>query len=347
MSKEILEQSLRFLTRKPGLEDEGAELVFHCGEPLSVPIEFYKSTFDFLEKLNTTAQPIQVRFSTNGTLIDQEWCDLIKERGYIKMRVSIDGPQWLHDLHRVDRRGTSTFYKVKRGIDLLVSNGIAFDVLCVLTKRALEASGELWSFFKGIGARGVGFCVEEVLGEHHESSLQVESAANDVRNFFRKWLQLRNTEAPNLYVRELDEFLHSIPRLQQYNDTMSRADNLPLGLITIGWDGSICLFSPELLNATSPRYGDFVMGNVTTHSMEDILLSPKFHMVYEDIREGIQLCKRSCKYFPLCGGGYPIAKLLEHGTFRSSETLTCRLRVQAISDVVLEHLQENNTMTAR
>ena len=86
------------------------------------------------------------------------------------------------------------------------------------------------------------------------------------------------------------------------------------------------------------------MGNVATHSMEDILESAKFRAVYGDIMEGIQRCKDECRYFHTCGGGFPAAKLYEHGTFRSAETLSCRLRVQALFDVVLEHLQKKNAM---
>lgn len=339
MSNETLEKSLRFLMHeKPGLLDPEASLVFHCGEPLSVPIDFYRFAFDSLEKMNPHPSPIPVRFSTNGTLINQEWCDLIKQRGYVKMRVSIDGPQWLHDSNRITRQERGTFEQVMRGINLFRSNGIPFDALCVLTRQALQVPEELWEFFRGLGAKGVGFCVEEILGEHKNSSLQFDAAYEQMRVFFRKWLHLRNKEAPELYVRELDELLDLIPNQDGLEGFRMRTDNIPFSLVTISWDGNICLFSPELLNVTSPDYGDFVFGNVSTHTIEDILNSSKFHAVYGDILSGVLQCKRDCQYFRRCGGGFPVSKLLENGTFRSSETLTCRMRVQAIMDVVLEFM---------
>lgn len=342
MSNEVLEKSLRFLMREnPGLLDQDANLIFHCGEPLAVPIDYYRLTFDLLEQMNPGPSAIPVRFSTNGTLIDQEWCDLINERGYVKMRVSIDGPQWLHDSNRVTRNQRGTFNEVMRGINLLRSNGIPFDVLCVLTRRALEVPEELWEFLSGIGAKGVGFCIEEVLGEHKISSLEFAASCEQVRHFFRTWLTLRNKEAPNLYVRELDQLLEWIPTMHQYKASYVRSDNVPFSLITIAWNGDICLFSPELLNATSPYYGNFVFGNVATHTVDDILASQKFQAACRQIYQGVRQCGRECKYFPICGGGFPVSKLLENGTFWSTETLTCRLRVQAIADVVLEYLDSN------
>jgi uncharacterized protein len=339
MDNEVVEKSLGFLMREnPGLLDENANLMFHCGEPLAVPWDYYRYTFDLLEKMNPGRSPIPVRFSTNGTLIDQEWCDIVNSHGYIKMAVSIDGPQWLHDLNRVSRQQKGTFRQVMCGIDVLRSNGIPFDALCVLTRQAIEVPEELWEFFCNLGARSVGFCVEEVVGEHKHSSLEFASSCDRLRVFFRTWLQLRDRQAPQFYVRELDQLLELIPKRKDKNGFFMRSENLPFRLVTISWDGNICLFSPELLNETSPYYGDFVFGNVATDSVEDILTSEKFQTVYRHILRGAVQCYLQCQYFQACGGGYPVSKLLENGTFASTETLTCRLRVQAIADVVLEHL---------
>jgi uncharacterized protein len=337
MDQGTFQAAARFLLRRPGLLDEGASLVWHCGEPLSIPISFYRAAFEFLDSQNPGPSPIAVSFSTNATLIDQEWCDLIRSRGNIRMRVSIDGPQWLHDSTRVDRAGKGTFERVMRGINLLRVNGIPFDVLCVISKRSLDAPEELWRFFRGIDAKGVGFCVEEVLGENHISTLQIAESAERVRRFFDVWFQLREAEAPEYYVRELDQI---IEMLERRDDEFVRSDNLPLNIITIAWDGSVCLFSPELLELKHIHYGDFILGNVATDCMESILESEKFHSVYSAILDGVGQCRRECKaYYRVCGGGFPVSKLIENGKFQSSETLTCRLRVKAITDAVVRRMR--------
>ena len=339
MSSEVLEQTLRFLMRgKPGLLDRGSQMLFHCGEPLAVPVAFYREAFEMLARLEPPETPVRVGFSTNATLVSQEWCDLIAARGNVRVRVSMDGPAWLHDGQRVDRAGKGTFTRVMKGLERLRANHIPFDILCVVTQRTLGAAEELWHFFQSIGARSVGFCIEEVLGKNQVSSLQHAKAADQLREFFDVWLKLREREAPRFYVRELDEIIDLVSRPRR--TPLIRTDNLPLSLITVRWDGAITLFSPELQDVHDPHYGDFIFGNVATDSMESLLASEKFRRVYDDIDSGVNQCRRECKYYRACGGGYPVSKLIENGRFDSTETLSCRLKVKAIADVVLEHLAE-------
>lgn len=343
MGLDTLQHAIRFLMRKPGLLDKGSQMVFHCGEPLAVPIDFYRTAFRLTDEANTGSRPIPICFSTNATLISDEWCRLIAQRGHVRMRVSIDGPRWLHDGQRVDRGGRGTFDRVTAGIQRLRDHGQPFDVLCVVTERSLPAAEEMWYFFREIGARSVGFCIEEVLGQHDASSLQFGDATEKIKRFFETWLDLREREDPGYYLRDPDDILRLIERPR--HKPFVRTDNRPLSLITIAADGGITLFSPELQGVQHPRYGDFVFGNVATDSMESLVASEKFRTVFGDIAAGVQQCQRECKYYRACGGGFPVSKLIENGTFRSTETLTCRLRIKSVADVVLEQLQRRRTRT--
>jgi len=54
-----------------------------------------------------------------------------------------------------------------------------------------------------------------------------------------------------------------------------------------------------------------------------------------EINEGVEMCRASCEYFAVCGGGTPANKMFENGTFASSETLHCRLTKKRITDFML------------
>jgi uncharacterized protein len=50
----------------------------------------------------------------------------------------------------------------------------------------------------------------------------------------------------------------------------------------------------------------------------------------------VALCRQHCQYFSVCGGGEPVNKLSENGTFVSTETTYCRLTRMRLTDLVLD-----------
>jgi uncharacterized protein len=58
-----------------------------------------------------------------------------------------------------------------------------------------------------------------------------------------------------------------------------------------------------------------------------------------DIGAGVEMCRERCEYFSVCGGGEPVNKLAENGTFASTETAYCRLTKMRATDLVLDALE--------
>jgi uncharacterized protein len=58
----------------------------------------------------------------------------------------------------------------------------------------------------------------------------------------------------------------------------------------------------------------------------------------DDIGTGIAMCRDSCDYFSICGGGEPVNKLAENGSFASTETTYCRMTKMRATDLVLDAL---------
>jgi len=59
----------------------------------------------------------------------------------------------------------------------------------------------------------------------------------------------------------------------------------------------------------------------------------------EDIETGVAMCRERCEYFSVCGGGEPVNKLAENGTFASTETTYCRMTKMRGTDLVLDALE--------
>ena len=54
----------------------------------------------------------------------------------------------------------------------------------------------------------------------------------------------------------------------------------------------------------------------------------------QEIAFGVDACRSGCRYFAVCGGGAPVNKMSENGSFKSAETVFCRLSVQSAADAL-------------
>ena len=100
--------------------------------------------------------------------------------------------------------------------------------------------------------------------------------------------------------------------------------------------GNVSSFSPELLGLKNAAYGDFILGNINTDSLQQMRASPVMAAMTRDIRAGVEQCARNCEYFSVCGGGAPVNKLFENGTFASDRTKFCSLTQMTPVDLIID-----------
>ncbi len=314
-------------------------LCWHAGEPLTVDKNFYREAIAIANKKNNTKYTIRNNVQTNATLINQEWCDFFKELDF-RVSVSIDGPEFINDKNRVNRKGVGTFNKVIEGINHLKRNGIEFSVISVLTDFTLDYADEFYSFFKTLNPTSVGLNVEEVENYNTKSSLfNSENVLSRYKKFLSTLFQLYyNDNEVDFYFREfaqLEKFVFSKDKFM----TGFGQQTTPYKIISIDVNGNFSTFSPELLNAKSNELKDFTFGNVFTDNFLEALQTTKFKSVYSDILNGIKKCKNECDYFTVCGGGTPSNKYSENGSFDSTVTNHCKFKFQGVFDVFFNKIE--------
>jgi len=86
-------------------------------------------------------------------------------------------------------------------------------------------------------------------------------------------------------------------------------------------------------------YQDFLLGNINRDALVDLPHRPNFARMLADIESGVEMCRERCEYFSVCGGGEPVNKLAENGSFASSETTYCRLIKMRGTDLILNALE--------
>ena len=326
-----------------GLVGPPFTLLWHAGEPLAVPIKWYQQAFEIIDRFPGARETVQHTVQSNGTLINQNWCDFIRRR-QVEIGLSIDGPAFIHDAHRKTRKGDGTHAKAMRGAELLRENGISFGVVAVISDISLDYPDEIYDFFAGMGIEGVGFNIEEVEGVNETSSFDGrEKAEVRVRSFLRRVYERNKADGFPLQIREfenarqniLDPALNRAPGGRYYN---LEAD--PLGMVSVDCFGNFSTFSPELLGQATEKYGSFNFGNLNRDSLFDATENEQFRQVLADIERGNRICAQTCPFWEHCGGASPSNKYFENGTFASGETRHCRCMIQMPMEIVLEDLEE-------
>ena len=317
-------------------------VVWHAGEPLTAPLAFYERAIEVAATLAPAGCRVVHHIQTNGIGIDQAWCELVK-RHAIRIGVSIDGPAFVHDAHRRTRGGRGTHALTMKGVRRLRENGISFHAIAVVTEVSLAHAAEIVEFFLGEQIFDVGFNIEELEGMHRCSTLAGADAEARYRAFLREVFVL-SKRAPGLRVREFEHARNAIegpPGPVASTTSFANPQVAPLAIVSVDCDGNFSTFSPELIGQPTPEFDGFRFGNVRDAGFDAMSRHATFRRVEAEVAAGVEACRRSCQYFDLCGGGAPANKLAEHGTFAATETMYCRLAVQAPLDLVLEDLERS------
>ena len=338
MSLEVVDTTLSKLAGA-GQLGQPLTVVWHAGEPTVVARDWYAQAFERVSR-HTAGQAVQHHFQTNAVLVDDDWCRFFLDHG-VRVGVSIDGPAFLHDAHRRGRDGRGTHDRVMRGVARLRAAGVPFHAICVLTRESLQHPDAVFDFFAALGARAVGFNVEEAEAVHAASSLQGEGVEAAFRAFFARIVQRWRDAGETPVLREVESVKARL-RAPDYGQRTGETQNQPGGILNVAWDGGFSTWSPELLGTRHPRWGHFVMGNVLHDPLPPSLTRPPWSGVAAEIEAGVKRCRESCRYFDLCLGGAPSNKLGEHGRFDVTETMHCRLSQQVVTDVVLAMLADKH-----
>jgi uncharacterized protein len=340
-NKHVLEQSTvtRLFTElfASGWTAPQLTVIWHAGEPLVVPPAFYREAFATIERLRPPNVEVRHAFQTNGMLIDAEWCALFRD-WKVGVGVSLDGPRELHDANRKTRSGAGTFDKTIAGIRMLQAEQLAFHVISVLSAKSLDDPDALLAFYVSEGIDHVCFNVEESEGSHvsdlFDSADGGEALHRRYADFLRRFWQAARDGGQVKFLREIDL---AIPRVFRPSEASARnVQTDPLAMLNVDSHGNVSSFSPELLGLKNEAYGDYLLGNINTQSLAGIYQACLDSALHRDIQAGVAACSATCEYFSVCGGGAPVNKLFENGSFASTKTSYCTLTQIVPTDLILE-----------
>jgi uncharacterized protein len=315
--------------------------VWHAGEPLVLGVDYYDQAIEHIARIVPPEITVHHSFQTNGILIDGAWCDFFNWRK-IRLGLSIDGPEEIHDRYRKTRNGSGTHHRVTRAVNLLNKTNTDYYVISVLTDDSIQQADRLFHYFNELGSGYICFNIEEIEGCNHSSRVLEHDRYSSYMEFLSRFQYLRREHRSTFRVREIDSAMSAVMNLREGHEGkgIRHQENTPFKILNIDVNGNFSTFSPELLGMSSDRYGDMRLGNLFKTSIAECLQSPHYQRIAKAISDGVQLCSYECDYFELCGGGPPSNKLAENQRFDSSETEFCRLQKKACVDFALSELEQ-------
>ncbi len=153
MTDETLEAYIRQYIEQQHVPE--ISFAWQGGEPTLMGVNFFRKVVE-LQKKHANGKVISNALQTNGTLLDDEWCEFLAANRFL-IGLSIDGPAHLHDAYRVDKKQRPTFDRVVDGLKFLKKHSVEFNTLTVVNRLNSRQPLEVYRFLKEIGSGFIQF----------------------------------------------------------------------------------------------------------------------------------------------------------------------------------------------
>lgn len=275
---------------------------WHGGEPLLAGKAFFRKAIE-LEQRYGDGRTIENSLQTNGLLIDDEWCEILRDGGFL-VGVSIDGPQHIHDAHRIDAGGAGTFERVVRGIERLYRNRVEYNTLTTINRHSEGHGAEVYRFLRGISAFMQFLPVAELLCDGRIASPDNEQApiapwSVSPRGFgefmcdvFDEWVK---ADVGRRYVQLFDATLALMVGVQP--SVCSLCETCGSGL-TVEHNGDVYACDHFV-------YPEYLIGNIDRDRLSDLAYCDKQFEFGVAKRALLPRDCRHCRHYRLCHGECP------------------------------------------
>jgi len=145
MSDETLELFIRQYIE--GVTGNQVVFSWQGGEPTLRGLDFFRKVVALEQKHAKPWQKIENDLQTNGTLLNDEWCEFLKANRFL-VGISIDGPRDIHDQCRIAKNGGPTFDKVMAAINLLKRHQVPFNTLTCINRYNARRPLDVYRFLR-------------------------------------------------------------------------------------------------------------------------------------------------------------------------------------------------------
>jgi uncharacterized protein len=280
------------------------------GEPTLLGVDYFRLVVE-LENKHANGKKIENTLQTNGTLLDDRWCEFLAEYRFL-VGLSIDGPGELHDCYRVGKGGQPTSQRVLRGIGFLKKHGVEFNTLTVVHQENSLHPLEVYHFLKAAGSGFMQFIpVVERAAEHpHPEGLVLISADYQGKARVSDW-SVEPTQYGKFLCAIFDEWVRN-----DVGKYFVQIFDVSLE-IWLGWEPSLCVFkrtcgqalalehNGDLYSCDHFVYPENKLGNIMEQPLGSLVASPQQSKFGGDKRDRLPQYCRTCDVRFACNGECP------------------------------------------
>ncbi len=291
MDQETAESVIRKVLAR---EKDGCTFAFQGGEPTLAGLDFYRHWLQTEEKYNVKGIPVFHALQTNGSLLDQAWCEFLARHHFL-VGLSVDGIKATHDAFRKGAKGEDTYFRTLEAAEHLKQAGVEFNVLTVVNSRTAPKIRRIYEQYRKLGFVWQQYiaCLDPV-GEkqgRQEYSLTPKAYGQFLIDLFELWeIDVRRGEQP--YIRQFDNYVGIL--LGQEPESCEQRGYCSRQTV-IESDGSVYPCDFYVMD-------QYRLGTLATEEWEAIESRRKELRFSERSLDHAETC-RNCEYFRLCRGG--------------------------------------------
>lgn len=293
---------------------------WHGGEPLLAGKEFFRKAVA-LQQRYAEGKTVENSIQTNGLLVDDEWCQIFRDNNFL-VGVSIDGPEHIHDAHRVDAGGNPTFARVMKGIERLYRNRVEYNTLTTVNIHSEGRGAEVYKFLRQISVFMQFLPVAELLCDGRVQSPENEGAdvapwsvsakgfGQFMCDIFDIWVK---NDVGRRYVQLFDATLALMVGVQP--SVCSLCETCGSGL-TVEHNGDVYCCDHFV-------YPQYKIGNIHTDRLADLAYCDRQFEFGVAKRALLPRECRHCKFYNLCHGECPKHRFIADNTGEYGKNYLC------------------------
>lgn len=292
---------------------------WHGGETLMRPLSFYQKVIE-LQKKYANGRTIDNCIQTNGTLLNDEWCEFFHNNHWL-VGVSIDGPQDFHDEYRKNKQGKPSFVKVMQGIKLLKKHQVEWNAMAVVNDYNADYPLEFYHFFKDLECHYIQFTpiVERIHlnsdGRYLANVLQKEEKLADFSVTPEQWGNFLCTLFDEWVKNDVGKYF-----IQIFDATLANWMGTQPGVCTMAptcGHAGVMEFNGDVYACDHFVFPEFKLGNIYEKSLIEMMYGDKQSRFGLQKRDALPAQCKACKYLFACNGECPKNRFLttEDGEF--------------------------------